>query len=143
MSPTIGACGGAFKKAVKPEALLITCISTEQCGYLHARHISVREQEMCLVYSFKSMAICEDCDLNTSWLSTALFQLLFYTVVVKITSSINETESTISLFQSSLVSLLSVNELWFRHRYQQRSLFNYSYRACLPVCHCCLESFFP
>lgn len=50
-----------------------------------------------------------------------------YTEGAKITSIINERESTISHFQSSLVSLLSVNELWFCHRYQQHSLFNYSY----------------
>lgn len=36
-------------------------------------------------------------------------------------------QSTISLFQSSLVSLLSVNELPFRHCYQWHSLFNYSH----------------
>ena len=67
---------------------------------------------------------------------------IVYTVGAKITSTINEKASTISLFQSSLVSLLSVNELRFRHRYQQRRLFNYSYWAC-SVCHCRLEFFSP
>lgn len=80
--------------------------------------------------TFKGMTFCENCDPNSSWLLTSYCWLaIVYSVRAKITSTINEKESTISLFQSSLVSLLTVNELRLRHHYQQHSLFNYSYWA--------------
>lgn len=55
---------------------------------------------------------------------------IVYSVGAEITSTINKKESTISVFQSPLVLLFTVNELRFCHCYQQHSLFNYSYWAC-------------
>lgn len=82
-----------------------------------------------------------NCDLSGSLLSMPHRLATVYTTRAKITSIINKTQSTISLFQSSLIPHLCVNELRFRHRYQRHSMFNYSYRAC-SFCHCCLASLF-
>lgn len=94
--------------------------------------VSVQEQKRCA-----SMTICEiRLQLSTSH---------FFSYCSPCTDKNNPhylwKESIISLFQSSLVSLLGVNELRFHHRYQRHSLFNYSYWAC-SVRHCCLESIF-
>lgn len=112
----------SFEESSNLAALLITYISMEQVC------VSVQKQDGCLLHSLKTVTIC---NFSTSWLSTVHFvAAIVYTVGAKITLTINKKESTISVFQSPLVSLFSVNELRFCHRYQQHSLFNYSYRAC-------------
>lgn len=107
-----------------------------QQGYLRARLC------LCAQGATNSEAVSKNCDFSGSLLSTPHRLAAVYTTRAKITSIINKTQSTISLFQSSLVPHLSVNELRFRHRYQRHSMFNYSYRAC-SFCHCCLASLLP
>lgn len=60
---------------------------------------------------------------------------------LKISGTITEKERVQFHFQSSLVSLHSVNELRFHHCYQRHCLFNYSCSA-WSVCHSCPESLF-
>lgn len=66
---------------------------------------------------------------------------IVYTVGAKITSTINKKESTISVFQSPLISLFSVSQCKTAAHYQQHSLFNYSYEPAHS--HCCMKSLFP
>lgn len=134
MSSDIRTCWGLLRGNL--EALLSTYISLQQYRYLHA----------CLYFCARAKKVCEHDHLwNMS--STVggcqhhTFSAIVHHVRTKITSTIYEKESIISRFQSSLVSLLGVNELRFHHRYQRHSLFNYSYWAC-SVRHCCLESIF-
>lgn len=128
MSSDIRTCWGLLSG--NPEALLSTYISVQQYRYLHA----------CLCFCARAKKVCEHDHLwNMS--STVggcqhhTFSAIVHHVRTKITSTIYEKESIISRFQSSLVSLLGVNELRFHHRYQRHSLFNYSYWAC-SVRHC-------
>lgn len=134
MSSDIRTCWGLLSGNL--EALLSTYISVQQYRYLHA----------CLCFCARAKKVCENDNL---WnLSSAvggcqhhIFSAIVHHVRTNLTSTIYEKESIISRFQSSLVSLLGVNELRFHHRYQRHSLFNYSYWAC-SVRHCCLESIF-
>lgn len=101
--------------------------------------VSVQKQDGCLLHSLKTVTIC---NFNTSWLSTVHFvAAIVYTVGAKITSTINKKESTISVFQSPLISLFSVSDGKTAAHYQQHSLFNYSYEPAHS--HCCMKSLNP